>query len=62
MTLMTANAAPSTLTIARTLARPLLALTSHLVLDNDTGRVVGVQHSLQGQGRHFATATMPVVA
>lgn len=58
----TANAARPARTTARASAALLpFAITSHLVLDNDTGRVVGTQRSLQMQGRTFSTAVAPVL-
>lgn len=39
-----------------------VAITSHLVLDNDTGRVVGMQRSMTLQGRSFSSAITPVLA
>jgi hypothetical protein len=36
------------------------AITSHLVLDNDTGTVVGVQRSMTIKGRAFNTSITPV--
>jgi len=36
------------------------AITSHLVLDNDTGAVVGTQRSMTVKGRLFNTSITPV--